>query len=158
MTETDDAPPDDPMAALRRRSGLDYLRAIATGDLPAAPIADLLGLRLDKVEHGRVVFSGLPDGRHYNPIGVVHGGYTATLLDSAMGCAVHAALEQGRGYTTVDLKVNYLRPLTEQTGRVFAEGHVVHLGGRVATAEARLTDESGKLFAHASSICLVFAL
>ena len=162
MTATNDAtpggPPGDPMAELRRRSGLDYLRAIAAGELPGAPIADLLGYRPETVEHGRVVFSGLPDRRHYNPIGVVHGGYTATLLDSAMGCAVHAALEVGRGYTTVDLKVNYLRPLTAQTGRVFAEGHVVHLGGRVATAEGRLTDESGKLFAHGSSICLVFAL
>ncbi len=158
MTVTDGATPDDSMAELRRRSGLDYLQAIAAGELPAAPIADLLGIRLDRVAHGRVVFSGVPDSRHYNPIGVVHGGYSATLLDSAMGCAVHAALELGRGYTTVDLKVNYLRPLTGQTGRVFAEGELVHLGGRVATAEGRLTDESGKILAHGSSICLVFAL
>ena len=146
-----------PLAPAPDMSGLDFLRAIAAGG-QGAPIAELLEFRPDEIEHGRVVFVGAPDRRHYNPIGAVHGGYLATLLDSAMGCAVHSTLPAGRGYTTVELKVNYVRPLTDRTGPVRAEGKVVHVGGRVATAEGRVVDAAGKLYAHGTTTCLVFSL
>ena len=139
-----------------RMSGLDYLRAIGGGDLPMPPIARLLGFEGIDVEEGRVVFSCTPGEQHFNPIGVVHGGLAMTLLDSAMGCAVHSTLPAGTGYTSLEAKVNFTRSITIETGRVLAEGSVVHRGSRVATAEGRLIAEAtGKLLAHASTTCLV---
>ena len=109
-----------------------------------------------EVEHGRAVFDGLPGEEHYNPIGVVHGGYAATLLDSALGCAVHTTLEAGEAYTTLTLETKFVRPITRETGRVQATAEVVHRGRRQATAEARLTAvDSGKLLAHATATCMV---
>ncbi|HEY6780394.1 MAG TPA: PaaI family thioesterase, partial [Thermoleophilaceae bacterium] len=116
-------------------SGLDAIRAIVAGELSPPPIAVLMGFAPVTVEEGRVVFAAEPGERHYNPIGVVHGGLAATLLDSAMGCAVHTTLAAGDAYTTLELKVNYVRAMTRETGRVLADATVIHRGGRVATAE-----------------------
>jgi uncharacterized protein (TIGR00369 family) len=140
-------------------TGLELLRAIASGDAPGAPIAELMGFEALEAEEGRVLFAGAPGPQLYNPIGSVHGGFAATLLDSAMGCAVHSTLGEATGYTTLELKVNYTRPITTDTGRVLCEGTVVHRGGRVATAEGRLWAEgSGKLLAHGTTTCLIFSL
>lgn len=147
-----------PPALLAQRPGLDLMRAIMDGALPAPPIAHSLDFLLVEVEQGRAVFQGLPKFDFYNPIGSVHGGWIATLLDSCVGCAVHAALPAGKGYTTLELKVNYVRGLTRDTGPVRAEGRVIHLGGRVATAEGRLVDPAGRLYAHCSTTCLVMEL
>lgn len=137
-------------------TGLEIIRAIGTGELPGAPIAELIGFEPLDAEEGRVVFAGVPGRVHYNPLGAVHGGYAATLLDSAMGCAVHTTLPAGAWYTTLELKVNFTRPITEETGRVLCEGTVVHRGGRVATAEGRLvSEETGKLLAHGTTTCLI---
>ena len=142
-------------AAGRSMGGLALLRAIIAGDLPAPPIAVTLGFRMAEADEGRVVFTGLPAEYQYNPIGVVHGGVAATLLDSAMGCAVHSVLPAGVAYTTLEIKVNYLRAITLQTGELRAEGKVIHAGARTATAEGRLTDAAGKLYAHGTTTCLI---
>jgi len=139
-------------------NGLETLRALAAGDLPGAPIGELLGFAPVEVEEGRVVFAAEPGPEHYNPIGSVHGGLAATLLDSAMGCAVHSTLPAGVGYTTLELKVNFTRPITSETGRILCEGTIVHRGGRVATAEGRLYAEAdGKLLAHGTTTCLILS-
>lgn len=137
-------------------SGLEYMQAIKSGELPPPPIAVTLGMDIREIEEGRVIFSVEPAEYHYNPIGVVHGGLAATLFDSAMGCAVQTTLPKGVGYTTLELKVNFVRPLTSKTGRVFCEGKVIYVGGRVATAEAKLTDSQGKLYGHATTTCMIF--
>lgn len=139
----------------RAMRGLDFLEAIRDEGLAPAPIQQLLGFDLTEVEEGRVVFAAEPGEQHYNPIGVVHGGFAATLLDSAMGAAVHSTLPEGHGYTTLETKFNLVRPITAATGPIEAEGRVVHRGRRVATAESQLRDAAGKLLAHATSTCLV---
>jgi uncharacterized protein (TIGR00369 family) len=137
-------------------SGLEYLKAVFERKLPPPPIAMTLDFSGAEVEAGRAVFIGQPAEFHYNPIGVVHGGYAMTLLDSAMGCAVHSTLAAGEGYTSLETSVNFVRPITVETGRVRCEGKVLHRGGRVATAEGRLVAESdGKLLAHGTTTCLV---
>jgi uncharacterized protein (TIGR00369 family) len=148
----------DPQAlaqAGRSMSGIDFLRAIRDGKLPSPPIAELLGFRLAEVEPGQAVFEIVPGEQHYNPIGVVHGGLAMTLLDSAMGCAVQTHMPAGGGYTTLEAKTNLVRAVTAATGTLRAIGKVVHVGSRVATAEGRLVDAGGKLYAHASSTCIV---
>jgi uncharacterized protein (TIGR00369 family) len=149
----------DPLvgAALARDlSGLDYLREIATGRIPPPPIAVLLGMSIVSVEPGQVVF-GLDVGEHlYNPIGSVHGGVFCTLLDSAMGCAVHSSLDRRQAYTTLELKVNIVKALTLDTPGVIATGQVVSTGRRVATASGQITGPDGTLYAHATTTCLVF--
>ena len=139
-------------------SGLDLLQGIISGRLPAPPIAQLLGFDLAEVEKGRAVFEGVPALPHYNPLGSVHGGYAATLLDSCMACAVHSTLPKGVGYTTLEFKVSFIRALTVDTGRVRAEGKAISGGRRVATAEGRLVDARGRLLAHATTTCLIFEL
>ena len=137
-------------------SGLQALRAIGDGRLPPPPIASLMGFEPVEVEEGRAVFAVTPQEFHYNPIGVVHGGLAATLLDSAMGCAVQTTLPAGVGWTTLEVKVNFARPMTRDTGRVLCEANVVHRGGTIATAEGRVyAEETGKLLAHGTSTCLV---
>lgn len=148
-------PPADVAGAALTMGGAAFLRAIAERRLPAPPIAELLGFGIEEVGEGRVVFTVEPQEYHYNPIGMVHGGLAATLLDSAMGCAVHSLLPEGRAYTTLELKVNYVRALKHDTGRVRAIGKVVHLGGKVATAEGSVLDAAGKLYAHATTTCLL---
>lgn len=150
---------DDPLAgprAGRRLSGLEYLEAMGRGELPRPPFGTLLGMEFVEVAPGRAVFALQPAEYHYNPIGVVHGGVASTLLDSAMGCALQSTLPAETGYVTLELKVNFLRALTRDTGRVICEGEVIHVGGRVATAQARLVDEQGTLCAHATSTLMVF--
>ena len=137
-------------------SGLEYLRKIVAGELPRPPISALLDFGLAEVAEGRAVFAVEPAEYHYNPIGVVHGGLAATLLDSAMGCAIHSALPAGAGYTTLEIKVNYIRAMTANMGTVRCEGKLIHLGSRTATAEGRVLDEAGKLYAHATTTCLIF--
>lgn len=147
-----------PIGTLRSMSGLDFLAAIAAGRLPSPPIAQTLDFRLLKVERGMALFEGRPGRAFYNPIGSVHGGYAATLLDSCMACAVHTTLPAGQGYTTLEIKVNLVRAITEATGPVRAEGRVIHAGRTTGTAEGRLTDAAGKLFAHGTTTCAIFAL
>jgi len=137
-------------------SGMEYVQAIAPGDLPAPPISELMGFRLVLAEPGRAVFEMEPGPQHYNPIGSVHGGIALTLLDSAMGCAVHTQLERGVGYTTLEVKTNFVRPITADTGVIRCEGTVIHQGSRIATAEGKLTDANGKLLAHGTTTCLIF--
>ena len=143
---------------LAGKSGLEIMRALLAGELPRPPISGTLDFTLIEVEHGRAVFQGRPLERHYNPLGSVHGGWFATLLDSALGCSVHTALPAGKSYTTLELKVNMLRALSSRVGLVRAEGKIIHVGGQVATAEARLVDAAGKLYAHGTTTCLVFDL
>ena len=148
----------DPAAhanAGRTMAGIDFLRAIRDGKLPLPPIAQLMGFRLTEVEPGHAVFEVTPGEQHYNPIGVVHGGLAMTLLDSAMGVCVHTKLPAGTGYTTLEAKTNLVRPITDKTGRLRAIGKVVHFGSRIATAEGRLEDAAGKLYAHATTTCIV---
>ena len=150
---------EDPRAlaeAGRGLSGSEYLRKIVAGELPRPPIAVLMNFDITELSEGRAVFTVEPAEYHYNPIGVVHGGLAATLLDSAMGCAVHSTLPAGGGYTTLEIKVNYIRPMTAETGCVRCEANVIHVGGRTASAEGRVVDESGKLYAHGTTTCMIF--
>jgi uncharacterized protein (TIGR00369 family) len=145
-----------PRDVLLSYDGLGFLTAILEGKLPAPPIAETLGFELAEVEAGRVVFAGTPQLRHYNPIGVVHGGFTCTLLDSALGCAVHSTLAKGEAYTTLELKVNLVRAITGDTGRVAAESRLLYRGRTLGTAEAYLRDAAGKLYAHGTTTCMIF--
>lgn len=150
---TDPAPA---LQASRTMSGIAYLKALQSGEVPSPPFAALIGMTtLVEVSEGRIVFSTEPAECHYNALGTVHGGIVATLMDTAMGCAVHSLLSAGTSYTTLEIKVNYLRPMTSATGTVTCEGNVIHLGGRIATAEARVTDATGKLYAHGTTTCLL---
>ena len=138
------------------KSGLEMFQAMIAGELPAPPISRTLDFILVEAERGRVVFQGRPGFAHYNPMGMVHGGWFATLLDSALGCAVASILPAGKAYTTAELKVNIVRPLSDKVPFVRAEGHIIHGGNRMATADARLTGSDGKLYAHGSTTCFVF--
>ena len=144
--------PDD----LISHDGLGFLRAIIAGELPQPPISELLGFHLAEVDKGRAVFEGVPEFRHYNPIGTVHGGFAATLLDSALGCAIFSTLHKGDTWTTLELKVNFVRAMTKDTGPVRAEGRIIHRGRTLATSEGDLKDASGKLYAHATTTCMIF--
>ncbi|HXA46296.1 MAG TPA: PaaI family thioesterase [Burkholderiaceae bacterium] len=143
---------------LKATSGIEFLQRIWSGELPSPPIGQTMDFVPIEGEPGRVVFQGTPGAQHYNPLGSVHGGYFCTLLDSAVGCAVQSMLPKGMGYTTLEIKVNLIRALTDKTGPVRAEGKVIQVGGRVGIAEGRLTDVDGKLYAHASTTCLIFPL
>jgi uncharacterized protein (TIGR00369 family) len=150
---------DDPealRAAGSKLSGLEFIRKVFDGSLPPPPIAATMDFTGAEVDEGRAVFIGDPAEFVYNPIGVVHGGYAMTLLDSAMGCAVHTTLAAGEGYTSLETSVNFVRPITSETGPVRCEAKVLHRGGRIATAEGRLTSEkTGKLLAHGTTTCLL---
>ncbi|MEO6361916.1 MAG: PaaI family thioesterase [Caldimonas sp.] len=141
---------------LAGQSGLESFRAMLAGELPGPPIGKTLDFLMVEAEAGRVVFQGKPGVAHYNPMGTVHGGWFAALLDSALGCAVGSVLPAGKAYTTAELKINIVRPLTAKVPLVRAEGHIVHAGGRMATAEGRLTGPDGKLYAHGSTTCFIF--
>jgi uncharacterized protein (TIGR00369 family) len=143
-------------AAARELAGADFFAAIRDGRLPSPPIAATLDFTVASVQPGRVVFQVTPSEFHYNPIGSVHGGVAATLCDSACGCAVHSMLPAGAYYTSLDLSVKFLRPVTVAAGRLSCEGTVIHLGSRTALAQATLSDEAGKVYAHATSSCLIF--
>jgi uncharacterized protein (TIGR00369 family) len=147
--------PTEVMAAM---PGIDFVRAIFEGKLPAPPIMQTIEPFDSTAEPGVVVMHCVPGFRHYNPIGSVHGGYAATLLDSAMGLAVHSALPAGTGYTTLEFKVSFIKGMTKDSGVVRTEGRTLNVGRRAATAEARITDSKGRLLAHATTTCLVFEI
>jgi uncharacterized protein (TIGR00369 family) len=140
------------------RSGLEIMQALLAGELPYAPIAKTLDFMLMEVEEGRALFQGTPGAAHLNPMGTIHGGWYATLLDSALGCAVQTRLPAGRAYTTAELSVNLVKAIPRDLQRVRAEGKVVHAGRQLATAEARLFGPDGTLYAHGTTTCLVFEL
>ena len=143
---------------LAGKTGLQMMQGMLDGELPYAEIAQTLDFMLIDVGPGRAVFQGTPLQRHFNPMGSVHGGWFATLLDSALGCAVHTLMPPGRGYTTAELGVNMVKAITPKVQRVRAIGTVIHAGRQLATAEARLVGPDGTLFAHATTTCLVFDL
>jgi len=145
------------VAQMMGMPGIDYLRGILRGDFPGAPIASTLGFTLAEVEPGRAVFTGVPQRFVYNPLGGVHGGWAATLLDSAMGCAVHSTLPAGKGYTTVDLALHLVRGLSEKAGPIRCEAQIVHGGGSIATAQGRIVDANGTLYAHGTTTCLILS-
>jgi len=147
--------PVDVMASM---AGIDFVRAIFSGRLPEPPIMQTIEPFDCTAEPGVVVIHSIPGFRHYNPIGSVHGGYAATLLDSAMGLAVHSMLPIGSGYTTLEFKISFIRGMTRDTGVVRSEGRTLNVGRRAATAEARITDAAGRLLAHATTTCLVFEI
>jgi uncharacterized protein (TIGR00369 family) len=145
-----------PMETLLSYDGIGFLKAIIDGTLPAPPISQTLGFLLTEAEPNRAVFEGEPTFAHYNPIGTVHAGFAATLLDSAVACAVQTTLKKGELYTTLEIKINLVRALTKEVGPVIAEGKVLHRGRTVATAEGYLKDRAGKLYAHATTTCMIF--
>ncbi len=146
-------------AAGAELAGIEYIRAIQAGELPPPPIAVVMNFEMVEIEEGHAVFDGEPGEEHYNPIGVVHGGYASTILDSVLGCSVHTTLPKGIGYTSQTLEVKYLRPITRDTGAVRAEAVVIHKGRKTATAEAKLTSlANGKLLATGTSTCLILAI
>lgn len=145
-----------PAEAFHAHSGLEIFQEMLAGRLPAPPICATLDFLMVAAERGRVVFEGTPRAAFDNPLGTVHGGWAATLLDSAMACAVHSTLPVGQAYTTVEMKLNYVRPITEATGLVRCEGAIVSSGRTLATSEGRLVDGRGRLLAHGTETCLIF--
>lgn len=141
--------------SMRAMSGVEFLRALMDGTLPAPPFASTTGIRPVHAEEGRVVFEGEPKADFYNPMGAVHGGWIATLIDTTMACAVHSALKAGEIFTTSSMNITYVRPVNAATGLLRAEGVLVHSGGRVASAEGKVCDAAGNLIAHGSETCLV---
>jgi uncharacterized protein (TIGR00369 family) len=140
----------------RGLSGLEYLQKMMAGEIPRPPMGVMMNFVITEIDDGRAVFTVEPAEYHYNPIGMIHGGLAATILDSAMGCAVHTKLPAAVGYTTLEIKVNYIRPMTSETGKVMCEGKVVHVGNRTAIAEGKIVDASNKLYAHATTTCMIF--
>lgn len=141
---------------LRSYDGLRFLKAMIDGSILQPPMTATLGFRLTEAEHGRAVFTGVPRYEYYNPLGSVHAGFAATLLDSALGCAVHSTLAKSESYVTAEFKLNLVRPLTKDTGTVTAEGRIVHRGRTLGTSEGYLRDARGKLYAHATTTCIIF--
>jgi uncharacterized protein (TIGR00369 family) len=137
-------------------SGLEYMQKLVAGELPVSGMSELMGFRLVEVEPGRAVIALKPGKQHLNGLGIVHGGLAATLLDSALGVAINSMLPAGRVFTTLEMKVNYVRPILSQTGEVRCEASVIHVGSRVATAEGRLVGANGKLYAHGTATCMLF--
>lgn len=150
------APSPIPRHKLVSLSGMQLFEAMLAGELPAPPIGETLDFIPVHMSLGEAVYQGKPLLHHYNPLGTVHGGWFCTLLDSALGCAVHTTLPAGKGYTTLELKVNMLRPLTDAVPLVRAEGKVIHAGRQVATADGRIVGPDGKIYAHATTTCLIF--
>ena len=139
----------------RQLGGLDFFKLMLAGEMPPPPMIDLLGIRLAEVEEGRVVFTATCEERFYNGTGVAHGGFAATILDTALGCAINSAMPAGRRFTTLELKVNLTRPITKDAGLLRCEAKVVHVGGRTATSEGRIVDRQGKLYAHGTTTCII---
>jgi len=147
-----------PRDAIMTLTGLELMRAMIDGRLPGAPIAAVMNMRGISADLGTMMFEAIPGSEHYNPLGTVHGGFAATLLDSCMGCAVHTMLPAGVGYTSIDINITYVRAITAATGPVTARGEVINAGRRVATARGTLTDAAGKVLAHGTTSCLVMPL
>lgn len=147
-----------PVERLREMAGIDLFKGIMSGELPGAPIAEIMNMSIHEAEPGRVVFAGRPERKHYNPIGSVHGGYAGTMLDSCMSCAVQSLLPKGMGYTTLEYKVSLVRAITDQIGTLYAEGKAIQVGNRVGTAEGRIVDANGKIYATGTTTCLIFPI
>jgi len=145
-----------PVEKILTYDGLGFLKAIIDGTLPKPPIADLLGFDITEAETGKAVFECLPEFKHYNPIGTVHGGLAMTLLDSCMSCSIQTTLAKGEIYTTLELKVNLVRAITKDTGLVRATGRLIHRGRTTGTAEGDIRDAAGNLFAHGTTTCVIF--
>ena len=137
-------------------TGLEYMRQVMRGEVPPSGMGQLMNFKLVEVSEGRAVFTIQPDERHYNGLGIAHGGLAATLLDSATGCAINTMMPAGKIFTTLEMKINYVRPMTRETGEVRCEANVIHVGGRTATAEGRIVDRDGKLYAHGTATCMLF--
>jgi uncharacterized protein (TIGR00369 family) len=146
----------DKTEARRRMSGLEYMRKLMAGEVSSSGMAQLMNFKLTEVSEGYAVFSIVPDERHYNGLGIAHGGLAATLLDTATGCAINTMMSAGRIFTTLEMKINYVRPLKRETGEVRCEAKVIHVGAQVATAEGRIVDREGRLYAHATATCILF--
>jgi len=147
-----------PREAVATMTGLELMRAMVGGRLPGAPIEAVMNMRGVAADPGTMTFEGMPGPEHYNPLGTVHGGYAATLLDSCMGCAVHTTLAAGMGYTSIDINITYVRAITVATGPVIARGEVINAGRRIATVRGTLTDATGKILAHGTSSCLIMEM
>ncbi|MDQ0319710.1 uncharacterized protein (TIGR00369 family) [Pararhizobium capsulatum DSM 1112] len=147
-----------PLEVIAQQSGLEAMQGLLDGNYPAPPMAATLKFTLTEVEEGRVVFKGLPTAEYLNPLGTVHGGWAATIMDSALGCVVMTALKAGEAYTTIEFKVNLVRPLLPGMGEVFCEGKIVHRGRTIATSECWLRDGKGKLLAHGTETCVIFPI
>lgn len=147
-----------PPQVLASMTGLEFMQAMLDGRIPAPPITRAMGFLVTKVEKGYAQAEAIPSFDYYNPIGTVHGGYSATLLDTVLGCSVHTMLEKGQGYTTLEFKISFIKAITKDTGPIRAEGQVMSCGRRAATAEAHLKDANGRLLAHATTTCLVFEI
>lgn len=145
-----------PLAQLASMSGKALFQAMFAGELPSPPIGETLDFIPIHIENGNALFQGRPSQQHYNPLGSVHGGWFCTILDSAVGCAIHSTLPAGKGYTTLEIKVNMIRALTEAIPLVRAEANIIHVGRQTATAEGRIVGPDGKLYAHATTTCLIF--
>jgi uncharacterized protein (TIGR00369 family) len=141
---------------LTAEPGLAFLRGLIEGRHPAPPFSRSTGIYLAEAGEGRVVFTGEPSEDFFNPLGTIHGGWTSAILDSAMACAVHSTLAPGQGYTTVEMKLNFVRPILPSSGRLTCEGAVIHRGGTLATSEGKLLDAAGKLLAHGTETCMIF--
>jgi len=152
------APGIVPQDVIQELNGMQFLQGLLDGQFPPAPIATLLGFYPSELEPGRAVFTATPSAQHYNPLGTVHGGYVSTLLDSCMACAIHSKLRTGQAYTTLELKVNFVRALSADTGPVRAIGTAIQVGRQIATAEGRLIDSRDRLLAHGTTTCLLFTL
>ena len=147
--------PPEIAAARRTMSGLEYMRKVMSGEVESGPMVRLLNIRITEVDPGRVVVTGVPAEEFENGLRIAHGGFAATLLDTALGCAINTLMPAGRRFTTLELKVNLTRPLTAEAGTLRCEAKVVHVGGRTATSEGRITDRNGKLYAHGTTTCIV---
>ncbi|MBA3868990.1 MAG: PaaI family thioesterase [Anaerolineae bacterium] len=147
--------PDIVSQAARSMKGLEFLQKIASGEVPPPPIMRLINFQGAEVSEGKVVFTCAPSEQHYSVLGMVHGGVAATLLDTSLGCSIHSMLPLGVSYTTLELHINYVRPLTINTGVIRCEGEVIHVGRTVATAQGRIVDATGKLYAHATTTCMI---
>jgi len=140
----------------KQLTGIEYMRKLLMGELPPSGMVQLLNMKLIEVSEGRAIFTVKPDERHYNGLGIAHGGLAATLLDSALGCAINAMMPAGKVFTTLEMKINYVRPMTADVGEVRCEANVIHAGGRIATAEGKIVDQNGKLYAHGTATCMLF--
>lgn len=147
-----------PLAEIAGLTGLEQLERIVDGRFPAPPMAAHLDFQLVEVKTGSVRFQGTPHPEFYNPLGTIHGGWAATILDSALACSVHSTLQPGEAYTTLEIKVNLVRPIFDTTGLMSSDGTIIYRGRRTATAEARLTDQDGRLYAHGTTTCLIFPM
>lgn len=147
-----------PLEIWKREKPIDVFRKMVARELPAPPIGESFDFLLTEIETGRAVFEGKPHAKFYNPLGTIHGGFICTLLDSAMACAIHSTLVAGRGSTSVEIKVNFVRPIFEKTGHLRAIGEVVNVGRQIASSEGKLIGEDGKLYAHGTTTCFIFDL